>query len=582
MSNKTPNIMLKNYFLLFTLIGCLTGFSQTIVSTDSQNKKVVIEEFTGVACQYCPIGHTIVQNLIDDNPGNVFAIKIHEGGYAEGYIPDFTTQWGTSIVSQSNNGGSYPSGTINRQVISSASSNGGTSIALGWNNINSNPFITAVEQVLLQSAYVNVGVEANLNVLTRELSVHVEAYYTGNSPESTNLLNIALLQNNTTGPQSGEGGGSEYNHTHRLVHMLTGQWGETINETSTGSFIDRNYTYTVPASYNNVDAVLADLEVIAFVSETQQNIISGAEATPFFDGLEYSNDASLLSIENNLNGNCGETASPVIVIQNFGTDPINSLSIEYSINSGSSETYSWSGSLESLQSTSIELPSIGYSPSDTNSVNITISDDENNDNNSNIFYFDQSSSYDTAIVTLNLITDNYASETSWQLTDSSGYIIAQNGSLTNASTYNTEIEIPSADECYTFTINDSYGDGICCQYGTGSYSITDDSSNVIFSGGEFSSTESTIFRVGETLGINPVFENDLNIFPNPSNGVFTIKSSINNSTYKIYNLIGQHVKSGSINNGSNLIDLRNSTDGVYFITIQTENGEKIGYKLIKN
>ena len=362
--------MLKNYILIFTLISFITGFSQTIVSTDSQNKKVIIEEFTGVACQYCPIGHNIVQNLIDDNPGNVFAIKIHEGGYAQGYTPDFTTQWGTAIVSQSNNGGSYPSGTINRQVISSASSNGGTAIALGWNNINNNPFITAVEQVLQQSAYVNVGVEANLNVITRELTVHVEAYYTGNSPQSTNLLNIALLQNNTIGPQSGQGGGSEYNHTHRLVHMLTGQWGETINETSTGSFVDRNYTYTIPGSYNNVDAVLADLEVIAFVSETQQNIISGAEATPFFEGLEYSNDASLLSIEDNLNGNCGETASPVIVIQNFGTDLINSLSIEYSINSGSSETHSWSGSLESLQSTSIELPSISYSPSDTNTINI--------------------------------------------------------------------------------------------------------------------------------------------------------------------------------------------------------------------
>jgi len=574
--------MLKNYFLLFTLIGYLTGFSQTIVSTDSQNKKVVIEEFTGVACQYCPIGHTIVQNLIDDNPGNVFAIKIHEGGYAEGYTPDFTTQWGTSIVSQSNNGGSYPSGTINRQVISSASSNGGTSIALGWNNINSNPFITAVEQVLLQSAYVNVGVEANLNVLTRELSVHVEAYYTGNSPESSNLLNIAVLQNNTIGPQSGEGGGSEYNHTHRLVHLVTGQWGETINETSIGSFIDRNYTYIIPESYNNVDAVLADLEVIAFVSETQQNIISGAEATPFFDGLEYSNDVSLLSIENNLNGNCGETASPVIVIQNFGTDLINSLSIDYSINSGSSETYSWSGSLESLQSTSIELPSIGYSPSDTNSVNITLSDDENNENNSNIFYFDQSSSYDTSIVTLNLVTDNYASETSWQLTDSSGFIVAQNGSLSNASTYTTEIEIPASDECYTFTINDSYGDGICCQYGAGSYSITDDSGNTIISGGEFSSVDTSTFRVGESLSLNSFMDENLKIFPNPSNGVFTIKTTLTNSSYKVHNLIGQTIKSGFINNGVNSIDIRNSIDGVYFITIESKNGEKIGYKLIKN
>jgi hypothetical protein len=364
--------------------------------------------------------------------------------------------------------------------------------------------------------------------------------------------------------------------------MLTGQWGETINETSTGSFVDRNYTYTIPESYNNVDAVLADLEVIAFVSETQQNIISGAEATPFFDGLEYSNDASLLSIEDNLNGNCGETASPVIVIQNFGTNLINSLSIDYSINSGSSETHSWSGSLESLQSTSIELPSISYSPSDTNSINIILSDDENNDNNSNVFYFDQSSSYETSFVTFELVTDNYASETTWEFTDSSGNILAQGGGYTNNNTYTSEIEIPIAEECYTFTINDSYGDGICCQYGTGSYSISDESGNVIFSGGDFSSTESTTFRVGESLGINSVFENNLKIFPNPSNGVFNIKTSLNNSTYKIYNLIGQHVKSGLINNGSNLIDLRNSIDGVYFMTIQTENGEKIGYKLIKN
>ena len=47
-------------------------------------------------------------------------------------------------------------------------------------------------------------------------------------------------------------------------------------------------------------------------------------------------------------------------------------------------------------------------------------------------------------------------------------------------------------------------------------------------------------------------------------------------------MIGQQVKSGLIKNGANLIDLRNSIDGVYFMTIQTENGEKIGYKLIKN
>jgi hypothetical protein len=145
-----------------------------------------------------------------------------------------------------------------------------------------------------------------------------------------------------------------------------------------------------------------------------------------------------------------------------------------------------------------------------------------------------------------------------------------------------EIEIPASDECYTFTINDTYGDGICCAYGTGSYSITDDSGNTIISGGEFSSIDTSTFRVGESLGINSFTDNNLKIFPNPSNGIFTIKTSLENSTYQIYNLIGQYVKSGSIINGSNLIDLRNSIDGVYFMTIQAENGEKTGYTLIQN
>ena len=568
--------MIKNYLLLFTLISYITSFSQTIVSTDVENKKVILEEYTGIHCTYCPDGHAIAQSLKDQYPNDVFLINIHVGGYATPSAgePDFRTDFGPALDAQAAVTG-YPSGSVNRQYFSDLTMGGGTAMGRGqWN--------TATSRVLDQSSYANVGVEASINVQNNELTVHVEGYYTGDSPQSTNYLNIALTQNNTLGPQTGGGMGSDYNHMHRLVHMLTGQWGNEISTTSAGSFIDETITYTIPSDYIGVDVQLSELNVVAFISESQQDIISGAEATPTYEGLEYSNDATLLSIEDNLNGNCGETASPVIVIQNSGTDAINSLSVEYSINNGSSETYSWSGSLGSLQSTSIELPSISYSPSDTNSVNIILSGDENNENNSDVFYFDQSNSYETSTVTLDLVTDNYGSETTWEFTDSSGNIVAQGGGYSNNNTSSSEIEIPSADECYTFTINDSYGDGICCQYGTGSYSITDDSGNVIVSGGEFSSTESNTFRVGGSLGLNSFMDENLKIFPNPSNGVFTIKTTLTNSSYKIHNLIGQTIKSGFINNGENSIDIRNSIDGIYFITIESKNGEKIGYKLIKN
>jgi hypothetical protein len=104
----------------------------------------------------------------------------------------------------------------------------------------------------------------------------------------------------------------------------------------------------------------------------------------------------------------------------------------------------------------------------------------------------------------------------------------------------------------------------------------------MFSGAEFLSTEATTFRVGESLGLNSFTDENLKIFPNPSNGIFTVKTTITNSSYKIYNLVGQTIKSGFINNGENSIDIRNSKDGIYFLMIKSTNGEKIGYKLIKN
>ena len=56
---------------LFTLISCLTGFSQSIVSTDSQNKKVILEEYTGIHCTYCPDGHEIAESIKDQYPDDV-------------------------------------------------------------------------------------------------------------------------------------------------------------------------------------------------------------------------------------------------------------------------------------------------------------------------------------------------------------------------------------------------------------------------------------------------------------------------------------------------------------------------------
>lgn len=98
----------------------------------------------------------------------------------------------------------------------------------------------------------------------------------------------------------------------------------------------------------------------------------------------------------------------------------------------------------------------------------------------------------TNLITVSITLDNYPAETSWQITNASGTVVASGGSYTVAgATVGGTACLP--DGCYTFTILDSYNDGICCSYGNGSYSVTDASGGVLAAGGSFTSSQATQF-----------------------------------------------------------------------------------------
>jgi hypothetical protein len=60
---------------------------------------------------------------------------------------------------------------------------------------------------------------------------------------------------------------------------------------------------------------------------------------------------------------------------------------------------------------------------------------------------------------------------------------------------------------------------------------------------------------------------DVTIYPNPSNGQYTLKGNNINSIV-VYNLIGEKVFQSAINSTTSEIDLSNMPNGVYFIKIQ--------------
>ena len=104
-------------------------------------------------------------------------------------------------------------------------------------------------------------------------------------------------------------------------------------------------------------------------------------------------------------------------------------------------------------------------------------------------------------ISLSITFDNYPEETAWTLKNSSGTTVASASYSTSnpdGSTVNETFTGLAVDD-YTFTITDAYGDGICCSYGSGSYSLSS-SAGSFQTGGSFGSSEATPFCIESGSG----------------------------------------------------------------------------------
>ena len=187
--------------------------------------------------------------------------------------------------------------------------------------------------------------------------------------------------------------------------MVTGQWGVDITNTTAGSLYSNQFTYSIPADNNGIAIEIGELEVVVFVTETTQLIPSGSGVYPTITGLDNANDVNLRSIAD-VEATCASSVSPSVNIQNLGQNEITSVDITYDVNGGTPQTYTWTGSLTSLQSTDIELPEIDFTPQATNTINASVANDDLNDNNQTSTSFD-GATQTAGTIDLTITTDNY-------------------------------------------------------------------------------------------------------------------------------------------------------------------------------
>ena len=499
--------MKKFTFALMALLALTFSVkAQQYVSTEPANRNVILEEFTGRGCGYCTDGHRIANELMASNPGRLWAINIHAGGYAQTSYPNMITQDGNTIHGGFQISG-YPTGVVNRTTAAGQSRSAWAGIA---------------NQQLNQASECNVAGMAIVNPQTRMATITVEVYYTGNSNVDHNYLTVAMLQDSILGSQADYGNynpgqwlNGQYVHMHILRDVITeSAWGESISPTTQGTLITRTYEYEIPeiiGSPNGVEVDIDNIFFLAWVSEQQQ----GQATRPILTGchldMVQGSDEPIYPMIRNVSqaggATCTHTKTIDINVQNGGTETLTSMTLVAEVE-GETYTLNWEGNLAQYAIEKMEIPvevSFGTHPI---TVEITEANGQpfNTQVSGSVNCLEWQSieiEGDEEELRLELMQDKFGNHITWEFTTPDGTVLASGGPYTMlAAGTGTQLHIENvtvpANECVKFTIHDQMGNGICCMYGHGYYIVKDSQGNVLFGDeddGEFGEEASHLMSV---------------------------------------------------------------------------------------
>lgn len=580
--------MKKAVLFFATLLTAGAMMAQTIVSTQVEKRNILLEEFTGVGCGYCPDGHARANAICAQYEGHAWAINIHAGGYASG--SGYETEDGDLIHDEFRNEISgYPCGVVNRGSVQGRSDWASTAITVRG-----------------QDSPVNLAATATIDPMTRELNVNVEVYYTGSQSVTTNYLNVALVQNNILGPQSNYGNynpdyieGDLYRHMHMLRDMITDPWGEAITGLSAGTFYEKNYSYRIPASIGAVTiGDFADLEIIVFMNESHRKVITACKADvtvlpgAFVTGFEVQHS------------DCALEFQPIVSVRNTFDQTVESWEFLYD-----NQTLTFDEPVQPGNTASFYLPTYNITVSGdpvqhcatTKSVAMT-SFTKNGEEisvsglplSATFAEFDIYTAAGPFVARAGV--DAYASEGSVSLIDQR----TCNALWTEAFPYsdiNTQgvqyisqlpdarflnINFDPAAGLYIFRIIDSYGDGwvYTNNDNVSGFWLENTAGEIIawpqgYSNGEEFSTKDFYLNVtsngdGSHVGIEDVANVKVEIYPNPTTDRLNIECGQTISRIEVLDVAGRTVMSQ--NGNVNSINTKALAEGVYMLRVMTEAG----------
>ncbi|MBP7273599.1 MAG: Omp28-related outer membrane protein [Saprospiraceae bacterium] len=274
---------MKNYInaalFSFAILSLLTLFScEEIAPTipplgpkETGDRKVIVEEFTGVKCVNCPNGSAQLENLIAGVYGeNLIVVSIHAGEYSDPYSDsryDFRTPEGTYLLGYFGEPLGYPTAVINRQVFPPSTQ---------FQNSQSAQWTNHIKSVLDVAPSLSLNIENVLDGTSRNLTVKSTIVPTEDINGEVRLT-VMLTETNILDKQlTPTGLNIDYSHKHVLRKVLTNFDGNAITETlRAGVPIEKSYAFTLPEAWN-----IENCKIVAFVhraTATDKHILQAEE-----------------------------------------------------------------------------------------------------------------------------------------------------------------------------------------------------------------------------------------------------------------------------------------------------------------
>lgn len=258
---------------------------------------------------------------------------------------------------------------------------------------------------------------------------------------------------------------------------------------------------------------------------------------------------------------CFENTELSMWVQNSGADNLTEAVLEVYQNEELIETINWTGSLSYKEAANEFLEVTSLQEGDNVFEVVLTSPNGTEDQLPGDNSASATAVLDNSLVQveLSLITDNYPEETTWEILDNKGATLYSGGPYEAAETEIIEQLCVDTDACYTFVINDSFNDGICCEYGEGSYTISAEGEEIVEGDGVFGSSKQEVFCVGSACNLNV----ELIVVNETPSMLGSITVDVSNSEDYLYSIDG----GTSLQASSTFAEVPEGTYDVYLVEI---------------